>query len=58
MVRHDVEHLTHSKFSEPPAKLPVPLLASQFIIDLLRIDDIVAMHAPGSRLKIRGAINV
>jgi hypothetical protein len=50
VVGNDVEHLPQPNFTKASTESLMPFVASQFIIYLLMIDDIVAVHATGSRL--------
>jgi len=58
VVGNDVEDLTKAEFSEASAETLMSFFAAEFGIDALMIDDIVAVHAAGSCLQIRRAIDM
>ena len=58
MIGHCVEDLPHAVLLERIDKLSVILLASDFRIQLCRIDPVVAMQAAGARLHVGRCVNV
>jgi hypothetical protein len=58
MIRHDVENLPEPQMLKLLNKASVSLLAAQFFVNLLRIDDIVSMPAARRSLKVWRAIEV
>jgi hypothetical protein len=52
VVGNDVEHLTESCIAQRCAELSVTFGTAKLTVDLLGIDDVVAMRAAGRGLKI------
>ncbi len=58
VIGNDVQHLPHAEFVQAPAKLLVPLFASQFLVDSLVIDDVITVHASRCGLQVGRTVDV